>query len=282
MTGLMQLPEKIIDFHVHLFPERMCDAIWEYFSSEYRWDVIYKMYARECVEYLRERGVEKIVYSNYAHREGIAGELNEWNHRFLEEYPGVYCFAAFHPGDERALDLAGRALEHPRVIGFKLQLLVQRFHPHDERLFPLYEMVMERGKRILFHAGTGPVGNEFVGLKHFTKLLERYPGLPANVAHMGAYEYRGFMDLLDEYPGLFLDTSFAFFREFQGRGGFDLGGDELERHGDRILYGSDFPNLILPRESELETLLSYGLSPGCCERLFYRNASRLIEEHSHQ
>jgi predicted TIM-barrel fold metal-dependent hydrolase len=278
----MKLPEKIIDFHVHLFPDRMFDAIWEYFSSVYRWEVRYRMYARECVAYLRERNVEKIVYSNYAHREGIAEELNEWNHRFLEEHPDVYCFAAFHPGDEKALDLAARALEHPRVIGFKLQLLVQRFHPHDERLFPLYEAVIERGKRILFHAGTGPVGNEFVGLAHFTRLLDRYPDLPANVAHMGAYEYRGFMDLLDAHPRLRLDTSFAFFREFQGRGGFDLGGGELERHCDRVLYGSDFPNLILPRESELETLLSYGLSPECYEGLFYRNAARLIAEHSHQ
>jgi hypothetical protein len=125
------------------------------------------------------------------------------------------------------------------------------------------------------------VGNEFVGLGHFSKLLDRYPDLPANVAHMGAYEYRGFMDLLDAHPRLRLDTSFAFFREFQGRGGFDLGGGELERHCDRILYGSDFPNLILPRESELETLLSYGLSPACYDRIFYRNAAGLIEEHSH-
>jgi len=58
--------------------------------------------------------------------------------------------------------MARKVLDHPKVLGFKLQLLVQRFYPHDDRLFSMYDMVMERGKRILFHVGTGPVGNEYV------------------------------------------------------------------------------------------------------------------------
>jgi uncharacterized protein len=272
----MEIPARIVDFHVHLFPDRLSDAIRNYFSSGYQWDVIYKMYAPECISYLRDRGVEKTVYSNYAHRAGVAGDLNRWNLEMLDCNPDLYCFAAFHPDDDDCMTLAEHALSHPRVLGFKLQLLVQRFYPHDERLFPLYKLVMERGKRILFHVGTGPVGNEFVGLEQFRKLLDRYPDLPANVAHMGAYEYRGFMDLLDEHPALYLDTSFAFFKEFQGRGGFDLGGEVLEQHRLRILYGSDFPNLILPRESELETLLSYDLSPEFYDRVFYRNGAELI------
>ncbi len=271
------LPSRIIDFHVHLFPDRMFDAIRDYFTKGYRWDVIYPLYHRECVSYLRERGVEKIVFSNYAHRAGVAESLNEWNLRLLDGDPDLYCFAAYHPDDDNALAMAEKVLDHPRVLGFKLQLLVQRFYPHDPRLNPMYEMVMERGKRLLFHVGTGPVGNEFVGLAEFKKLLERYPEIPANVAHMGAYEYAGFMDLLDGHPGLYLDTAFAFFGEFQGKGGFNLGGEALEAHRDRIVYGSDFPNLILPRESELETLLGYGLSQEFYDRVFYRNGLDLID-----
>jgi len=273
----MALPSRIIDFHVHLFPDKMFDAIWKYFSVGYKWDVIYKFYYRECIKYLHDRGVEKIVYSNYAHREGIAETLNEWNLRILDENPDLYCFAAYHPGDPNALAMAKKVLAHPKVLGFKLQLLVQCFYPHDERLFSMYEMVMERGKRILFHVGTGPVGNEFVGLAQFRKLLNRFPGIPANIAHMGAYEYQGFMELLDIYPNLYLDTSFSFFREFQGKGGYDAGSDALEQHKDRILYGSDFPNLILPRESEIETLLGYELSPEFYDRVFYRNGAELIK-----
>lgn len=276
----MHIPSRIIDFHVHLFPDRMFDAVWNYFSSGYRWDVIYKMYYRDCIKYLRERGVEKIVYSNYAHREGIAGSLNDWNVRILDDDPGLYCFAAYHPGDAEGQSMAEKVLDHPRVLGFKLHLLVQRFYPNDTRLYPLYDMVMERNKRILFHVGTGPVGNEFVGLAEFRKLLERYPSLAANVAHMGAYEYSGFMELLDDHPGLYLDTAFAFFREMQGMGMFDLGNESLEKHRNRIVYGSDFPNLIFSRESEIETLLGYNLSQEFYDSVFYRNGMRLISESS--
>ena len=273
----MAIPEKIIDFHVHLFPDKMFEAVWKAFISNYKWDVLYRMYHARCIEYLQERGVGKIVYSNYAHREGIAERLNEWNLGILEKYGDLYCFAAYHPGDKNALKIAEMVLSHPKVLGIKLQLLVQRFYPHDERLFPMYEMVMDKGKYLLLHVGTGPVGNEYVGLDHFMKLLKRYPELPAIVAHMGAYEYKGFMDLLDENPRLYLDTAFAFFKEFDGKGSYDLGGEALERHQKRILYGSDFPNLIWPRESEIETLLRYELSDAFYERIFFVNGKELIE-----
>lgn len=273
---MQKLPAPIIDFHVHLFPDKMSDAIWDFFVKEYRLDILYKFYYRDCIKYLRTRGVEKIVYSNYAHREGIAEGLNQWNVQVLDEDPDLYCFAAFHPGDANALTYAEKILNHPRVLGIKLHLHVQRFFPHDQRLFPLYELVADRKKRILFHAGNGPLGNEFVGLDHFKKLISRYPDLPANIAHMGQYEYRGFMDLLGDHPALYLDTAFAFFKERQDQGGFNLGNQVLEKHKDRILYGSDFPNLILPRESELETLCVRNLSPEFYNKVFFENGNHLI------
>lgn len=273
---MQKIPARIIDFHVHLFPDRMSDAIWNYFDKEYRLGILYKFYYRECLQYLRSRGVDRIVYSNYAHREGIAEGLNEWNQEVLEEDPGLYCFAAYHPGDAGALSYAEKILSHPRVLGIKLHLHVQRIYPHDERLFPLYELVASRKKRILFHVGNGPLGNEFVGLDQFRKVLARYPDIEANIAHMGAFEYRGFMDLLDDHPGLYLDTAFAFFKEQQGSGGFNLGCAPLEKHRDRILYGSDFPNLILPRESELATLEQYDLTPEFYDKVFFQNGMDLI------
>lgn len=271
---MANLPETIIDFHVHLFPDRLFESIWRFFEQGYGAKVIHNLYYRECVDYLRKRGIGIIVYSNYAHKPGVAQAINAWNLKVLGEIPDLYCFAAYHPGDASALEEAEKLLDHPRVLGFKLHLLVQRFYPHDERLLPLYEMVQARGKRMLMHVGTGPVGNEFVGLEHFKRLLRRFPELPVNVAHMGALEYRGFMELLDDYPNLYLDTAFTF---YPGQpGAFDLGVDALQRHQDRIVYGSDFPNLILPRETELDCLLDYRLPQTFYDKVFAANARRII------
>ena len=273
-----KLPDTIIDFHVHLFPDKLFDAIWQHFVKLYQWKVIHRIYYQECIEYLYKRGVRPVVYSNYAHKEGVAEGLNQWNMEILDEIPDLYCFAAYHPDDANALQMAERVLAHPKVLGFKLQLLVQNFYPHDERLFPLYEMVMVRKKRLLFHVGTGPAGNEFVGIKHFRKVLDRYPDLPANVAHMGAFEIKEFLDLLADHPNIYLDTAFTFSKSMEMR--FDLAPDLLEKNKGRILYGSDFPNLIFPREEEIQTLLDYNLSTDAYQKIFRKNGAHLIDTHS--
>jgi hypothetical protein len=267
-------PDSIIDFHVHLFPDRIFEAIWKQFVIDYGWGIIHRLYYQECIDYLRCRGVQAIVYSNYAHKKGIARKLNEWNIKVLEDNPDLYCFAAYHPGDEEALSMAAELLEHPRIMGFKLQLLVQQFYPQDRRLFPLYDMVMEKGKRIQFHIGTGPVGNNYVGVDHFKEVLQYFPDMAATISHMGALEYDAFGALLDTNPNLYLDTAYAFIPQLGCM--FNLGNDFLERHQDRILYGSDFPNIIFPREVEIDTLLGLHLSQAFYDKIFRDNGLRLI------
>lgn len=284
----MTLPDKIIDFHVHLFPDRMFDAVWRHFAEVYKWDVIYQLYYNECVSHLRERSVGPIVYSNYAHRAGVAAGLNDWNRKILDEVDDLYCFGAFSPLDDNAMEIAKDALEHPRMLGFKLQLLVQEHHPADERFFPLYDLMMERNKRILFHVGNGPAGNQFVGYENFKRLLDRYPDLPCNVAHMGGMEYEEFFGLLDHHEKLYFDTSFTFIPKMAPLFGLEemfadlygFWGDRLERYRERIVYGSDFPNLIFPREDEIGCLGGLDLSQEFYDGVFYKNGARLIEEHA--
>ncbi|MBN1533927.1 MAG: amidohydrolase family protein [Spirochaetes bacterium] len=270
------IPEAIIDSHVHLFPDKLFRAIGDYFLEQYGWRLIYQLNYRDCIDLLIRAGVERIVYSNYAHRPGIAREINRWNLQVLGEYSNLFCFAAYHPGDGDALRYAEEVMAHPRTMGIKLHFLVQRFAPDDERLFPLYELVIEKKKRLLLHVGTGPIGNEFVGLERFTRVLERYPELSVNVAHLGALEYRGFFALLDHYPGIMMDTAFTFLPNLPG--GYDLGIDLLERYHDRILYGSDFPFLIVSRDTEIESLVSLGLSSRSLESIF-RNNARWMTDH---
>ena len=73
------IPAKIIDFHVHLFPDKLFEAIWDSFVRNYNWNIIHRYYYKECIARLRQGGVDIIVYSNYAHRAGIAEGLNRWN-----------------------------------------------------------------------------------------------------------------------------------------------------------------------------------------------------------
>jgi len=268
-------PSRIVDFHVHLFPDKGFDAVWNFFASSGT-DVVYKFYSGECVKYLNERGVSPIVFSNYAHKQGIAEPMNEWNIALLDQFPDLYCFAAYHPDDGNALEYAERMIAHPRVVGVKMHFHVQRLYPHDTRLFPLYEMIREKGKRLLLHVGNGPRTNQFVGMGHFRKVLDRFPDLPATVPHMGGLEFAECMGLLDDHPGIYLDTAYSFWPGLPFT--FNLGPEYLERYRDRILYGSDFPNMILPREREIDYLLGLDLSDDFYDNVFYANGMRLLDE----
>ena len=136
---------------------------------------------------------------------------------------------------------------------------------------------MENRKWLLIHVGTGPVGNEFTGINHFKKLLKQYPDMRIIVPHMGALEYNEFGALLDDCPNIYLDTAYSFFPHTKD--GFlssSLGSEFLEKYQDRILYGSDFPNLIFPREVEIETLLNLNLSQSFYDKIFWKNGWEII------
>ena len=93
---------------------------------------------------------------------------------------------------------------------------------------------------------------------------------------MGALEYGAFGGLLSDHPHLMMDTAFAFIPRLGGM--FDLGRDFLERHRRRILYGSDFPNILFPREDEIGTLLGLSLSQPFYDAVFRDNGLRLVRE----
>lgn len=270
-----RLPPSIIDFHVHLFPDKGFDAIWNFFAAS-GVHMLHRLYYKECIEYLSERDVRPIVFSNYAHKEGIAEPMNEWNVGVLEEFDNLYCFAAYHPDDGNALAYAEQVISHPRVAGIKLHFQVQRLYPQDKRLFPLYEMICDRGKRLLLHIGNGPSRNEFVGVGHFKKVLERFPDLPANIPHMGGLEFKEFIELVDDHPNIYLDTAYSFWPNLPFT--FNLGTEYLEKYQDHILYGSDFPNVILPRRAEIDYLLSLDLPDAFYRKVFYDNGQRLLAE----
>ena len=71
-----------------------------------------------------------------------------------------------------------------------------------------------------------------------------------------------------------MDTSFSFLPGLS----FDQPPETMLKHANRIVYGSDFPNLIMPREEEIEKLLSFDLGNDFYNKIFRNNADRLIKE----
>ncbi len=67
----------VIDAHVHVFPDRLFKAIWSWFER-YAWPIRYQLQASEVIDFLLTRGVSHLVALQYAHKPGMARELNQW------------------------------------------------------------------------------------------------------------------------------------------------------------------------------------------------------------
>jgi hypothetical protein len=215
---------------------------------------------------------------NYAHKEGVAEYINEWVKEFCTTHKNAIPFGCVWPGDKDRFEYTRKNLDDYNFFGIKIQPLVQEFYPDDERMYEIYDLILDRGKWICFHAGTAPYRNRYVGYKNFIKFLEKYPDINVIVAHMGAFEYKEFLMLLDKHENLYLDTAVIFIPDnvFPERIVKRTTPEELTSYQDRILFGSDFPNIPFEYQQSTKGLLELDLSKKFYENIFFNNAKRLF------
>src|SRR5262245_31843309 len=241
----------VIDFHTHFFPDKLLNALWRWFEKN-AWPIHYKMYADEMVKTLKQNGVTRAVSLHYPHQSGMAASLNEWTYRLAQAYPDFLIpFGSLHPDDRDKESLLKTCFEEYGFSGLKFHCHVQKMAPEDKRMEPVYEICQDLGKIVLIHCGTGPHFKEnpergygydvttLSGVEHFERVLKKYPRLKFVVTHLGFEEMEEFVGLLGEFPNLFLDTTMTLSSFFPN----PVKREWLSDHADRILFGTDFPNI---------------------------------------
>lgn len=275
---------KFIDAHCHFFPPEIFKAIWDFFEKTDEngniqgWSINYKLSTKELVRVLDTNNVKAFTTYNYAHKKGVANFINEWINQFCKKYKDAIPFGCVWPEDKDRVEYTQKNLDENNFLGIKIQPLVQEFYPDDERMYEIYDLILDRGKWICFHAGTAPYRNKYVGYKNFIKFLDKYPDINVIVAHMGAFEYKEFLGLLDKHENLYLDTAVIFIPDnvFPERKIKRTTPEELTSYQDRILFGSDFPNIPFEYQRSTKGLLEFDLSKKFYDNIFFNNAKRLF------
>lgn len=282
------LQGNIIDMHTHFFPDKLFASIWEWFRAR-NWSIRYPLTSSGLAQTLRDEGVRNFVTYNYAHKAGMAADLNKWTAAFARREEGALPFATVFPEDEDNIEMLDELFAEHGFLGIKLQPLVSDFYLCDERMMDVYRMLLDRGKILAVHAGTAPVANKYVGADHFEPVMRELPELKVIVAHMGAFEFDRFFDMVRRYPNLYLDTSVNFIdpalmAELVAAGkfppleipcGFDR--DVLVELSDRLLFGSDYPNIPYEYGDCIQSILDIGLGDEFNRKVFFENAARLLQ-----
>ncbi|RAG80692.1 amidohydrolase, partial [Streptacidiphilus pinicola] len=135
----------------------------------------------------------------------------------------------------------------------------------------------EAGVPVVIHCGSGPAPGKHTGPEPISRLLTRHPELRLIVAHMGMPEYEDFLDLAERHPRLRLDTTMAFTDFTESFMPFPQDAlPRLSALADRILLGSDFPNLPYRYLHQLHALERLDLGTPWLRAVCHDNASRLF------
>jgi hypothetical protein len=272
---------SLIDVHTHFMPERLLAAVQAYFDAGgpligRPWPIVYRQDEAARVAALRAFGVSAFTAMLYPHKPGMARSLNDWAAGFAAQTPDCLHTATFFAEPSAAADVR-RALEQGARV-FKCHLQVGGFDPNDPLLEAAWGLLADAGVPVVTHCGSGPVPGRHTGPGPVAALLARHPRLRLVVAHLGMPEYAEFLGLAERHDRVLLDTTLAFTPFFEG-GAAAFPPAELPRLrdlGDRVLLGTDFPNIPHRYPDALESLERAGLGAPWLRAVCHDNAARLF------
>jgi predicted TIM-barrel fold metal-dependent hydrolase len=273
-TAGLDIP-GLFDVHVHFMHPRVMAKVWAYFETlpNGLWPVTYRGTDDERVAHLRSMGVRHFSALSYAHKPGMSTFLNDWTRGFAERTPDALWSATFFPEPEAAAYVP--ELVESGVQVFKVHLQVGDFAADDRLLEPVWGTLAESGTPIVIHAGSGPAPGRHTGPEGVGRVLARHPDLRLVIAHLGMPECSEFMDLADGYPNVMLDTTMAFV-DYWGEPPDAAVVARLPALQDRILLGTDFPNIPYEYAHQVEALQRLDLGDAWLRDVLWNNATRLF------
>lgn len=267
----------LIDVHVHFMPAQVLAKVQKYFDDlgPGAWPVRYRADDDDRLGRLRAYGVTAFPSLLYPHKPAMAAWLNDWAREFAQEHADVLHTGTFYP-EPSAADYVSEALSAGAKI-FKSHVQVGAYDPRDPLLDPVWGMLADAGVPVVVHCGDGPSPGEFTGVGPFAEVLERHPSLTAVIAHLGMPRYADFLQLAERYERVYLDTTMAFTSFAEATAPFSA--ELLPRLtdlGDRVLLGSDFPNIPYPYVHQLASIVGLGLGDDWVRGVLHDNAARLL------
>ena len=277
------VPERlppVVDAHVHVFPGNIFSAIWAWFD-ENAWPIRYRMSSSEALRYLLDRGVRHVIALQYAHKPGISQMLNRYMAKKCEEFPGkITGMAAVFPGEPDAEKILKEAFGHG-LKGVKLHAHVQCFDMNSEEMNRLYDLCQSEQKPMVMHVGREPKSKAYrcdpyqiCRADKLERVLRDFPGLRICVPHLGMDEISAYKKMTEKYDNLWLDTTMVLADYFPMKGAIELG----SFRADRVMYGSDFPNIPYAWDRELRWFERSGLPRENLEWILGKSAAGFFHD----
>ncbi len=265
MTNLEQF--KIIDFHVHVFGDKVAKKATDATSAHYR-------VPSECPDGSLETllktvdglNIERMIVHSTATKKEQVIAINNFLNDLTD--PRFVKFGTVHPDfeniEEEIIRIKGLGFQ-----GLKLHCDFQQFNADDRAADEIYETAQKHEMPILMHVGDGVLG--YSHPVRIANVATHFRDLKIIAAHMGGREQweAGALNLRP-YDNIFFDTSSTI--SMLGARKFD---QLIDIFGiSRILFGTDFP--LNDHRLELARMSYLNRTEAEFEDILYNNAAKLL------
>ncbi|MBN2015070.1 MAG: amidohydrolase family protein [Candidatus Altiarchaeota archaeon] len=243
----------IVDCHAHIYPDEVAAKVVPRIEEVYGAKAAHPATVEGILSAMDSGGIDKSLILSSINRPEHVVSFNDWCAETQRSNPHLLFFGGLHPTFENPLDELER-IKELGLFGIKLQPNAHRFYPDDERFFPIYERLSELDLGLAFHCGDEVLHFEpmYAHPMHFTQVLESFPDLVIQLAHLGGYKTWDSLHCVTGYRNVWYDTAFCP-RNLPDKDFLSVV-DEIGL--ERVIFGTDFPWTDPGRErKELERIL---------------------------
>ena len=256
----------LIDFHTHVYPEKIAEKGVQYIGDFYNLPMREKGTLVHLKSVAKASGTTHVVLLGVAVKPEVVESINRFTASMLDE--STLGFGTIHP------DYADKKAEVCHCLemglkGIKIHPDMQRFCIDDPRMFEVYELLSEKGSPIMMHIGDDRY--DYSKPIRLAKIMDMFPNLKVVAAHFGGYRcWEESLQYLCGRKNLWFDTSSSL--QFID---IDLAKRIIHAHGiKRILFGTDYP--ITDQNEELKWIELLNFTEEEKKAVFYENAAELL------
>ena len=259
---------QIIDFHTHIYPDPIAQKATHSIENFYHLE---GGHMNGTVKNLLERGglagISRYVVLPVGLKPGAVRHINEFAVSQVAEHPEFIGFGTIHAAMEN-IEEEVEFVHESGLYGVKMHPDTQLFDIDDERLFPAYELLRDKGLHVMLHMGDPRY--DYSHPARLRKVMDNFPGIKVVAAHFGGYSmYETAYELLKDTDCVMDISSSLMFMEKE----------EAVRHirrigTERLVFGSDFP--LWDPVHEVQVFMGLGLTADETEQIAHRTAERIL------
>ncbi|MCQ2976118.1 MAG: amidohydrolase family protein [Bacteroidales bacterium] len=258
----------IIDFHAHIYPQKIADKASKTIGDFYDTTMCYNGIPERLLESGSRIGVSKYIVHSTA---TVAHQVESINNYIISEvnnHSEFIGFGTIHP-DYQDFETELNRIKSAGLKGIKLHPDFQKFQIDTEIMDPIYEVMANLKMPVLVHAGD--CRYDFSGPKRISNVLEKHPSLILIAAHFGGYtEWDKACEFLVGKK-VWFDTSSTLWKL-----PIDKANEMIKSHGvENFLFGSDYP--MWDHEEELQRFNKLSLNNDERDAILFKNALRLLK-----